>query len=507
MPVGSLQREGKDTPASRTSGASLRRGSVYLAISSLLFMLSGYVIHIWLGKHLGPGQYGTYNVVVQVMTALNMVHYIGVPQAVSRVIASDDSRADAVLRSGLVLQVGGTAGVAAGFLLLARPIALALNDPALTPYIQLSALVLVPYSAMTLYMTGYHNGLRDFRRQALIYIVYSIAKVVCVIGLAFAFHVYGAIAGFVVSPLIGLLVGFRRPRSSGGSFPYGPLVRFSLPLIVFSVLSTLLLSVDLFLVKALLGDPQGVGYYSADQTIARLPYYAFTTGVAYLLLPSVARSLSRDTAEETRALVRRLLRAILLTLVPGTLLLAGTSDEALRLLYGDAYLPGAGALALLTVGSGLTTLFALLTQMLTGAGRPQTSMLLSVGSLSLTGGACALLVPALGLTGAALGATIGGGTAAVAAGVLVHRRFGGLIAPLTAVRIPAAGAAVFLVARALDFPPFLLPLVGGMLFVLYTGLLTLMGELTPREWTRAREGMLLRFARAVPGRWRPAARS
>ncbi len=93
----------------------LGRGSLYLAFSPLLFMASGYVIHVWLGQYLGPAEYGVYGVVIQVMTALNMIHYVGVPQAISKIIAQDEARADDVLFSGIVLQLGSTLVMSVAF--------------------------------------------------------------------------------------------------------------------------------------------------------------------------------------------------------------------------------------------------------------------------------------------------------------------------------------------------------------------------------------------------------
>lgn len=478
---------------------SLGRGTLYLTISSLFFIASGYVIHVWLGNYLGPEDYGVYGVVIQVMTALNMIHYVGVPQAVSKYIAQGDSSADEILRSGLVLQVGSTLVIAVVFFLVAQPLALLLNDVTLTPYIRASSLVLVPYSAMTLYMTGYYNGLHYFKRQASMNIVYSIIKTVTVIGLVYVLRVYGAIIGFIISPLVAMLFGLHRPRTAGSHFPYRPLVRFSLPLILFSVLSTLQLSVDLFFVKALLANDASAGYYTANQNIARIPYFAFT-GVSYVLLPSISSSVSRDHVEKTRVLISRSMRYVLLLLVPGTLLMSATSGQLLQVLYPREYLAGAGSLSILIVGLSFVTLFVMLINILTGAGRPGTSMLLAAGGLLVTSISCYLLVPAMGLNGAALATTLGGLLAMTVAGLLVYRRFHGLVSPLSALRILAASLVLYPLARLITLPTLLLPVLYVALFALYVLLLTLFGEVRREEWSRLYGTLLPRTPLLKPGR-------
>ncbi len=479
----------------QATGMSLGQGTLYLTLASLVFIVSGYIIHVWLGHYLSPEEYGVYGVVIQVMTALNMIHYVGVPQAVSKYIAQDESRADAILRSGLVLQVSSTLGIAVVFFLLAQPVARLLNDDALTPYIRTSALVLVPYSVMTLYMTGYYNGLHQFKRQALMNIVYSAAKTVSVIGLVYVFHVYGAIIGFVVSPMVGLLVGVRLPRFTGERFPYRPLIRFSAPLILFSVLSTLQLSADLFFVKALLPDAAESGYYTANQNIARIPYFAFT-GLAFVLLPLISRSVSRDHVEQTRELIRQSMRYVLLLLVPSTLLISATSAQILQILYGDAYAPAAGSLSLLVAGLGFVTVFGLLSNILSGAGRPRLPMTLAGLGLLITALTCSVLIPWLGLSGAALATALGGLVSMAAAALAVYRQFGGIVPIRSLLRIAIAAVPTYLLATSFPTAIPLLPVLYGASLVVYLLILTALGELRQQDWRWAQETLL---ARLPPG--------
>lgn len=465
----------------RGKQASMGRGTLYLTVSSLLFMISGYVIHVWLGQYLGPEAYGVYGVIIALMTALNMIHYVGVPQAVSKYIAADEDRSDAILRSGLILQTGSTLIIAVAYFATADVLAALLNDGSLTPYIRTTALVLVPYSVMTLYM-GYYNGLHFFKRQATINIVYSIIKTVSVIGLVYAFHIYGAIAGFIVSPLIALAFGLHLPRGRERS-PYRPLILFSLPLIAFSLLSTLQLSLDLLFVKALLAQDDSAGYYAAAQNIARIPYFGLS-GASVVLLAGVSRSLSRDVLERTRELIEGALRYTLLLLVPGTLLMSATSRQLLEIFYSNEYAPAAGSLSILIFGLSSVSVFIVLSNILSGSGRPRVPMLLALTGLLLTAGSCCWLVPALGLNGAALATTLGSLTATGAAGVAVYRQFGSLVPLSSVLKITAASLVSYVPARAIPTPVVLLPVLYVMLFALYLLILTALKELRGDDWRR-----------------------
>src|SRR5690242_11653227 len=114
----------------------LIKGTFSLTISSLFFVISGYLTSIWLGRYFGPSKYGIYGVIITLMTTINLTQTTGLPLAVSKYIAEDEKKSDQVLRSGLILQVASTFSIALVFLFLSKPIAVILHDASLVSYIQ-----------------------------------------------------------------------------------------------------------------------------------------------------------------------------------------------------------------------------------------------------------------------------------------------------------------------------------------------------------------------------------
>src|SRR2546430_2383989 len=115
---------------------SLGQGTIYLSISTVTFVVSAYLINIILGRYLGPASYGIYGVIITLMTAINLTQTSGLPLAVAKFIAEDDTNADGVLKSGLIVQIISTLGVSVIVFLLAAPLAGLLKDSSLTAYIQ-----------------------------------------------------------------------------------------------------------------------------------------------------------------------------------------------------------------------------------------------------------------------------------------------------------------------------------------------------------------------------------
>lgn len=451
-------------------------GGIYLTLSSLVFIISSYLVNIWLGRTLGPVDYGVYGIIISLMTAVNIIQTSGLPQSTSRLIASGKAEADAVLSASLRIQIVSTLVLSTLFILAARPLALLLHDPSLIPYIRATSLILPFYSIFALY-TGYYNGLHDFRRQAFINIVYSLAKLLSVVGLVYVFHLYGAIAGFVLAPLIALLFGFHWPHEHADtSSLYKPIILFSLPLIGFAILSTLQISIDLFFVKSLIPSSDSAGLYTASQNVARIPFYALGA-FALMLFPTVSRSITTELASETSLKIRETLRYLLLLLIPGTVLIASTSRELLGLLYSSAYIPSSASLSILVVGLASLTIFGLLANVINGAGRPGVSMSIAGVGVIVTIISAYILVPRLALTGAALATTLGGVASLLMSLYVVNTRFTKYIDWSSVLKITLASAVMYLGERFLDFSGGLLLMEYILLGFVYIGVLFIFREI------------------------------
>ena len=133
------------------------------------------------------------------------------------------------------------------FVAISPALARLFHEPSLPGYIVLAALVLPGYGLFT--YAGYFQGLHRFGAQARLYVVYAIAKLVFIIGLALVFGLAGALVGYVLATFAAALSGSGRPHATG-LFDTRRLVAFSLPLIGFSALALLQYQVDLFTVKA-----------------------------------------------------------------------------------------------------------------------------------------------------------------------------------------------------------------------------------------------------------------
>lgn len=463
---------------------SLATGTIYLTFSSVLFMVSGYITNIWLGRSLGPEVYGMYGIIVSLITIVNLTQVSGIPQAVSKYVASNSEEIEAVYKTGFLIQVVSTSFVSLLFFLLSKNVAVLLKDPGLVPYLQLASLVFPFYGLFTL-LTGYYNGLHYFRKQALMHIIYSVFKTLAVIGFAIFFGLYGVVFGFIVSSLIAMLSGFHIFDIRSKFFSFKKLTFFSLPLICLAIFSTLLQSVDLLLIKSIMQSNTYVGFYVANQSISIIPYYS-VIALGTVLFPSISKTVSQKLKKETQGLIKDSLRFGLMVTIPSAAIISASSREILTFLYSSTYERGAESLSILVIGVSFLTIFTLLTTIISGSGSPLISCFLAGLGVLISFVLCAFLVPWLGLSGASISTTVASLCVMLAAGFIVYQKFHALFSLESVLKILLAALVIYTLASVFTFEGIMLPFYVITLFIIYFILLALLKEITYKDWKKVK---------------------
>lgn len=397
------------------------RSLAWLTVSELLFNLSAYIVHAFAGRILGPADYGRYGLVVTLTTMIIVLIGNGIPTAMSKylseILETNPERIAAIRRKTAFIQSGVIALVTILFFLLAPVLAWVLRDPSLTPLFQLSSLIIPAFAAASFYH-HYFVGLHLFVLQSLTKIFRSIARVAIIVGLAILFGLPGAITGYILAPLITFVfawlldrfyvvrrLGLGKTIPDAFSFSGKTLLSYAGPLTLFLIFYELILTLDLYFVKAMLGNDHLTGLYNAAITVGRIPYYLFAA-LAMLLLPAISKTTAEKNDEETQTLIGKSLRLLVLILVPLISSIALYARQALHFFYGDRYVGAEAALQVFTLGVGALTVFYVLAFALNGAGRVKTSLWLSIFGFLIMLGLNFALIPSFGIVGAAWATTL-----------------------------------------------------------------------------------------------------
>ena len=461
------------------------KGSHFIVLAKTYFILGGYVIYFGLAHLLGPEGFGIYGVVVGVVSVLNMIFVTGTIQGVSKFVSEDESRAEAVKRSSLWIQLILGGGTALVYFLLSPQIAQWFKDPALTPYLKLSSAIIVSYAFYAVFI-GVLNGQKKFKTQALFDMTYSTLKASLTIGMVLAgWSVYGAIGGFVAASfLVFVLAAWKFGfHLKGEQFPKLPILRFALTVMGFSGLMTLIQQMDLFMLKAL--SPQAdsnllSGFYTSSLTLARIPYMIFMS-LGLIVFPLVSRSAYDQNAQETASLIRQGIRICLLLVVPIVCLFSASPAATIDFIYPASFRPAGEALRIISWGYFGLTLFMITTTMISSTGHPHISFGLGVLTLTVQCLMGWVLIPRHPLTGAAWSTVMAAAIGMATSVVWLKRRFHALVAPLSFLRIFSAGLLVFCIAAGIGVEGLGLLIKDGLLMILYFSVLFLTRELTLPE--------------------------
>lgn len=456
------------------------RGSLMHLGAQLSLMVSGYALSLILARGLGPAAYGVYGVVYSLLLAVELVSRFGVPEAASKLLAErggrDASLEATALTTGLLVHLG----VFALFWIAAPSLATLLDIADGTRLFRIAALDIPAYGVMA---AMYHllNGRRLFHLESSGLAIYGLTRLVGIgVLLAIGPTVANALALNVVTSLVGMAFFAFHVGRGAWRFTFAelrPIVRLALPIAVTSMGSTILISLDLWMLSASgpAIDDVTRGHYVAAATIARIPNLV-ANAMAAVLLPSIAAALPVGDHQVAARAYRGAMRFLAVALIGGCTFVAANARDVLVLLFGSEYGAAAPVLQILVFSHGLfLTLFLSLCGIAVGCGRAAAAGTAALVVLLPAAVLDWLLIARLGEIGAAWGALISLAGIAVYVGAMIGRRLGAPIERSTLLRVVAATAIVAFVSARIPAEGLwlLLELVGAGLA--YLGLIALLG--------------------------------
>jgi len=498
--VGARSRGNTEVHITTHRSHALARGVVWVLVGQVAFIVTGYALHAFLARWLTLAQYGIFGVAMTLLTWAEITVNNGIPVALQKLLpealadrtAPDHgSTVPAIKRAAWLWQLAFLIGIFATLFLLAPLLARALHDPRMTFYLRLAFVDLLAMGVYAFYR-GMVNGYRDFVGLGLSIAFYSLTKLACSVALVIAgFGVGGALVGNVLSSVGGLIAMFwftRRwermhrllPQSAGPNDASATVIRFAVPVLLFTLVSNLLVNMDLWSVKALVADDAQVGYYAAALNLANAPRFVLLA-FSFTLLPSLSGAIADHSWDLARTYLRQTMRYLGLILVPGVALVIGTAEPLVRLVYSAKFAPSAPILAVLIVGASLYSMYVTLVTALLADDRPGLALAIPLSLAPVEVGALVWLIPRWGALAAASVSAI---TVLVALTlVLAHifRRFAPKPDLASLGRATVAAGCMFLVTRLYLPTGWLLLPYYILLLIVYLVLLLVLGELRSED--------------------------
>jgi O-antigen/teichoic acid export membrane protein len=405
----------------RSAGRHLGAGAAFSVIADVCTLLAATGLSVVLARTVGPSGNGTFALLSTTINIAVLVVSLGITAGITYQVSHRHWAVRSALVSSLWLSLGlGLLGTAAAFGFYALTQHSALRDVA--PHLAIIAAVAITPALLFQFITAILLGRDRYEGYATLLLVNAGVLLFGAVGLALAFGLTGAVAGFTAAmattALVGVWVAGRpAPEDADRSDPeHGrPAswhVRKALRFGVQSWPANLLQQANYRLDLLILGGyvaARHVGVYSVAVTIVQVAWI-LPHGIQTVLFPraaslDAATQAGTLTAADSDAAMARATRHTVLLLVPSAVIVAlllalvpiiygRKFDETV--LLGLILLPG---VLVLGVGKVLSSVIA-------GRGRPRYNLYNGLMTCVVTIGLYFWLIPRYGEWGAAVASSI-----------------------------------------------------------------------------------------------------
>lgn len=250
------------------------------------------------------------------------------------------------------------------------------------------------------------QALRLFGKMAAVILTFIVfSRFIAIALVLLHFGVSGVLIGYIAGSLVALAAAtvftrgkFPKPDNNN---PLRPLLHFSFPLFLSSIILLILSQVDIVIIASMTSNYALVGiYYMTIQSLVITEI--IWNPLRLTLFPVLSARYSLHDPEGISNIVNTASRYLSYTMFPCCLGLAAIAPTALTLFYGSSYATGAMLLTLLSIATIILAFYSLFTTTLTAIAKTKEVLKINaVLAFSLIV-MLVVLVPFLGAVGAAL---------------------------------------------------------------------------------------------------------
>lgn len=385
---------------------SLGSDALQLTMSKMVVLLISMVTGMLLSRFRSFEEYGTYSQIIMVITLATTIVMMGLPNSLNYFLAKADT--DEERRH--FLSVYYTASTVLSLLV---GVILVCITPLLTAYFKnpliknfIYFLAIFPWTKII--CSSVENVLVVYRKTGFI-AVYRIANSISLLGIIvlvqlmnWSFSVYMLLYLLVeaVFALWVYLIAYRNAGSIGVSFDFRlikTILTFSIPLGLASMVGTLNVELDKFVIGGMMGTEKLAIYTNASR---EMPVTIIATSITAVLMPQMVRMLKNGKKTDAVKLWGSATTLSFAAICFFAVALFVFAPEVMTLLYSEKYLPGTSVFRIYSMTLMLRcTYFGML---LNVTGKTKFILYSSIGSLVLNISLNYILYYLLGFIGPAL---------------------------------------------------------------------------------------------------------
>ena len=372
---------------SRLVNRNAASDATVLALVRLMTMCLSLVTTRVLSTYLSTFAYGTYSQVLLIVSTTVSLTTFGLIDAINYYYCgiNDLEKRESYVATILTLQC--CAGVFAGalILLLANPICIYFGNPELRKYLLFAAVLPLLQNGVSLLQVLFVS-VGKARQLAIRNLTVSLVQLICAVTAGMCLKSVGLILTVTVTLSVGQILFFLWSLRKSGCYIHmtscnfalsREILRYSLPMAVFTLVNALNRDMDKYLISAM-SDTETLAIYSNAAKV--LPFDILLISFMTVLLPYITRQISNKCYDDAVETYRAYLEISYISTAVLAFAVLTVAPEAMRMLYSEKYLSGLPVFCIYVISDIFH--FASITLILTASGK--TRLLMRLGMVGLT---------------------------------------------------------------------------------------------------------------------------
>lgn len=388
------------------------KGAVSVGLGSMSAMVMGLLGMILAVRYLPIEDYGAFVLLLVIANFLVELSSFGLDLAIPKFLSAldDEEQIRRLINSAVIFRLILMLSLSLAAILVKDGLDLIFGESLfldLVIYIPIMVVGMGTYKLVYVILQGLFKfkvmGFIDFFSSFLNFVLTITLIIVLdqgIVGLIFAKTASAAVCALIAYAAIPI-----SKRIEFDMEPVRQMVRFGFPLQINYILTFIFLRMDTLIIATLLGPAQ-IAYYEIARKIPEhvvMVYDAFRT----VYYPFIARFFAQGEIEKAGRMVNQSIRWLSLVIILGAVISLLFGADIITMLFTDRYLPSVSAFVLLMLGLHLLLVDYTMGYSLVAIGDSDKPAIINVVRAIVGLAANLILIPALGIVGAALASILG----------------------------------------------------------------------------------------------------
>ena len=383
-------------------------------IASVVTLPLGFIITILLGRYLGAGDLGLFRMASTIYGIAMLVSAIGIPMVMIKYVAEfkeGRTKFNQIVSSGVITSLFLGIGFIALFYFSSGIFAEIFNMPGLSGLIKILSPVF-PFALVGGALLGLLNGLREMKKYAVATILQSVLMIIVTVALIYyGFGVAGAVIGVVLSSvgnclfLIFISRNYFEITLSEYIQTTKKMLRFSVQLFTAGAINEINNQLDIILIGFFLLSTD-VGFYTVAIGLSRF-FWLIPMSVQRITYPATSSYWSENNHVALNKMIDKTMKYCTVILVLIGLGVGFFARDIITTIFKENFVYAVLPLQILLIGTVVRGSIAQpIGGSLAGIGRPDLALKISALMMAINATLDIILIPQIGIIGAAIATTI-----------------------------------------------------------------------------------------------------